>query len=174
MIIGANRTLLFFTAMLLAALAVGCRQPSAPGVTPSTENKVPAVEEATEKQIKVLKRQVELLEEALAARTHREAVETWAKGVKLRNGALQFAMFSPELKEQERLIYEKINWTTGVSSPWVEEFKITKEKQLADGQREYEVLFTMATSMGKERDQTAKVTVKRYDDFWYITAMEVD
>lgn len=44
-----------------------------------------------------LERRLELLERAVAAQTPDQAVETWAKGVKTRNGALQFAMFSPEL-----------------------------------------------------------------------------
>ena len=43
---------------------------------------------------------VELLEKALAAKTPDEAVQKWAEGVKTRNGVLQFAMFSPEVKER--------------------------------------------------------------------------
>jgi len=171
MIIRINKTLLFFAIMFLLAIVVGCRQTPDSGATSSIDNKTSTANEATTKQINLLKRQVELLEKALAANTSKEAAETWANGIKLRNGALQFAMFSPELKEQERSKYENINWSTGVSSPWVEEFKITNEKQLADGQWEYEILFTMASSMGKAGDQTAKVTVKRYNDFWYITAI---
>jgi len=45
-----------------------------------------------------LSRQITLLQKALAPTTPGEAVEKWAKGVKERNGALQYAVLSPELK----------------------------------------------------------------------------
>lgn len=47
-----------------------------------------------------LQRQIKLLQEAAAPATPREAVEQWAKGLRERNGALQYAVLSPELKEQ--------------------------------------------------------------------------
>jgi len=171
MIIRFTKTSLFFAIMLLLLLAAGCRQPFDSRANPSTDNEAPAANEATANQLVVLQRQVELLEKALAARAPKEAAETWAKGVKLRNGALQFAVFSPELKEHERSKYEKAGWTTGTSSPWVTESKITGEKQLANEQWEYEVTFEKATSIGKSKEEATKVTVKRHGDFWYITAI---
>ncbi|MGE5704193.1 MAG: copper amine oxidase N-terminal domain-containing protein [Clostridia bacterium] len=40
--------------------------------------------------------QIALLEQAVAAKTPKEAAETWVKGVQTRNGALQYAVLSPE------------------------------------------------------------------------------
>jgi len=45
-----------------------------------------------------------LLEEALSPATPRDAVEKWAKGVMARNGALQYAVLSPELREAKSVI----------------------------------------------------------------------
>jgi len=64
-----------------------------------------------------LQRQVKLLQEAVAPATPREAVEKWAKGLKDRNGALQYAVLSPELKDQNLYSYESCRWVTGTSSP---------------------------------------------------------
>lgn len=157
--------------IFLFVFTVGCQQSSDPGLTSTVDTKASADGEGTAKQLNLLTKQVELLEEALASHTPKDTVEIWAKGVKSRNGALQFAMFSPELKKQERFKYENINWSTGVSSPWIEDYRIAEEKQLEDGLWEYEVSFTMASSMGKEKDQITKVLVKRYKDIWYIPAL---
>ena len=46
-----------------------------------------------------LKTKVGLLEKALAPKSPLAAVEAWAEGVKTRNGAWQYAVLSPELRE---------------------------------------------------------------------------
>lgn len=75
-------------------------------------------------ELESLQRQVKLLHEAVAPATPREAVEKWAEGVKERNGALQYAVLSPELKEQNLSGYESWGWVTGASSPWIEHYII--------------------------------------------------
>ncbi|AGL02564.1 copper amine oxidase N-terminal domain-containing protein [Desulfoscipio gibsoniae] len=127
-----------------------------------------------------LQQQTTLLQEALVPTTPQAAVEKWAEGVKTRNGALQFAMLSPELKEQERANYESFNWVTGTSSPWVEDYTIVKENKTSDGAWEYEVKFETATSTGPAGASIARVIVKQYqadavlptlhpERNWYIT-----
>ncbi len=56
----------------------------------------PAVSE--QKDTELAQRRIELLEKVLVPQTATEAALTWAKGVKTRNGALQFAVLSPELR----------------------------------------------------------------------------
>lgn len=119
--------------------------------------------------VQSLKKQVELLESALSPNTPREAVLIWVKGVKTRNGALQFAVLSPELREKLRPQFEEMNWITGVSSPWVETYKISKENKLDDNTYLFDVEFKMATSTGDAGTDAGKVTVKKYGDYWFIS-----
>jgi len=129
-------------------------------------------------KLDLLQRQVDLLERSMAPKTPREAVERWAEGIKERNGALQYAVLSPELKEQKRSYYEDCGWVTGVSSPWVESYEIFKENELEKGLWEYEVIFKMMTSTGEAGTNAYKVAVKEYKvnadhpEGWYIVKLE--
>ncbi|MBC7075586.1 MAG: copper amine oxidase N-terminal domain-containing protein [Syntrophomonadaceae bacterium] len=114
-------------------------------------------------QLDKLQRQVALLEEAVAANTPREAVETWARGVKERNGALQYAILSPELKEQKRDAYESCGWVTGVSSPWIRDYHIVSESKTADDTWTYDVKYSWETSSGPSGDSLCTVIVKQYE-----------
>lgn len=119
-----------------------------------------------------LQSRVNLLQNALSPSTPKEAVEKWAKGVKERNGALQFAVLSPEFKEQRLSVYESFNWVTGTSSPWVERYEITKETQTGDTTWEYEVRYEYATSTGPAGSGKQKIVVKQYENAWYITQLD--
>lgn len=121
-----------------------------------------------------LLRQITLLQKALAPTTPGEAVEKWAKGVKERNGALQYAVLSPELKTQKLTDYERVGWVTMVSSPWVEKFKILKETKTNEGTWEYEVQFTWVTSTGPAGISVDKLTVKQDGQNWYISQIFYD
>ena len=74
--------------------------------------------------------QLTMLERYFAAETPLEAVETWAEGVKDRNGAVQFAVFSPALQQRARSSYERIHWVTGISSPYVSTYSISPKREL--------------------------------------------
>ncbi|MDD4588745.1 MAG: copper amine oxidase N-terminal domain-containing protein [Heliobacteriaceae bacterium] len=115
-----------------------------------------------------LQEQVKLLQAELAPKTPREAAEKWAKGVKERNGALQYAVLSPELKEQSFADYESYGWVTGMSSPWVECYEITKETKTGEDTWEYEIKFESATSTGPAGSSVDKVVVKQYNQNWYV------
>jgi len=45
-----------------------------------------------------VKQRIDLLEQAFICSTPEETINLWADGLKTRNGALQFAQFSPELR----------------------------------------------------------------------------
>lgn len=123
-------------------------------------------------QLDLLQRQVRLLEEAIAPKTPREAVETWAKGVKERNGALQYAVLSPELKEQKRDDYENCGWVTGVSSPWIGGYHIISESKTAEDTWTYDIKYSWETSSGRGEDSVCTVIVKQYEQNgnknWYV------
>jgi hypothetical protein len=112
-----------------------------------------------------LERRLELLEQAVAAKTPEQAVETWAEGVKMRNGALQYAMLSPELKAEKKVEYESQGWVTGVSSPWVEDYEILSSE--ADSFK-YVVTFSLMSSTGSAGQTVAHVTVKQIQGNWFI------
>ncbi|MGB9661278.1 MAG: copper amine oxidase N-terminal domain-containing protein [Moorellaceae bacterium] len=120
------------------------------------------------------KLRVELLEEALAPNTPREALDRWVEGVRARNGALQYAVLSPELKKQKYEEFESCGWITGTSSPWVENCEIIKETQAPDGSRMYEVKLNLMTSTGPAGSYLTKVNVKQYGQHWFIDRLEED
>src|SRR5690554_6112773 len=98
--------LIFMSVIALALLLF-----SLAAVAPATDS-VPVENEETD----VLKIQVYLLEKALKPQDPAAAAGAWAEGVKTRNGAWQYAVLSPELKEEYYEKFAEINWTTGTSS----------------------------------------------------------
>ena len=103
------------------------------------------------------------------------AVQVWVDGMRNRNGAMQYSVMSPNLKKEYLSQLEKYNqyWVTGVSSPWVESYKITKT-QIGDTQSVFQLTIFTATSAGPAEDLHAEVTVDRQDDFWLITKIAAD
>jgi len=116
----------------------------------------------------LLQQQIVLLRKAIAPTSPEEAVEQWAKGMKERNGALQYAVLSPELKKEQYSNYERCGWITGVSSPWIEEYKILSESKTGDGTWTYEIQFSLKTSTGPAGTFVTKVAVKQYEQNWYV------
>ena len=106
------------------------------------------------------------LERALAPEEPLEAVNSWAKGVKTRNGALQYAVMSPELREE---YYDELSqgWSTGVSSPWVEGFEIT-ERAVENGTYKFDVTFTYTDSTKNTFTETQFVTVQKFEENWFV------
>ena len=102
---------------------------------------------STQTQTELEQRRISLLEKALTPETAQDVALTWAKGVQTRNGALQFALLSPELQTKMKADYLAMNWVTGVSSPWVDSYKISRQVQ--QGQEwEFEIEYQMMTSTG--------------------------
>jgi hypothetical protein len=134
----------------------------------------PAISQLTQTQLQ--QRRISLLENALVPQTAREAAQTWAKGIKTRNGALQFAVLSPELRSKMEADYGKLNWVTGASSPWVESYKITRQVQQGGGW-EFEIQYQMMTSTGSAGTQTDRIRVNKlpiddtHPEGWYITQL---
>lgn len=115
-----------------------------------------------------MKRQVDLLVQALAPSSAQQAATTWAKGIAERNGALQYAVWSPELREQQGNALAELGWVTGTSSPWVQQYDVQNEVKLDESTYSYDVVFSYATSTGPAGQGSVYVTVKKYDDHWLI------
>ncbi|MGI6554550.1 MAG: hypothetical protein ACOX2P_04085 [Bacillota bacterium] len=93
-------------------------------------------------------------------------MNSWAKGVKTRNGALQYAVMSPELREE---YYDELSegWCTGVSSPWVDSYEII-ERAVEDNTYKYDITFTYTDSTKNTFIETQFVTVKKFKDNWFV------
>lgn len=116
---------------------------------------------------------VELFQKSIGefgALTSEDAALLWGKGVQERNGALQYAVMSDELKAayKEHLDKNYPAWVTGVSSPWVESFEVIESKDVSKGEREVVMQFALATSAGSEGKHLAKLAVIKEGDFWAI------
>ncbi len=127
-------------------------------------------------QTELEQRRILLLESALAPQTAEEAVLTWARGVKTRNGALQFALLSPEVRSKRQADYIAANWVTGASSPWVERYKIIRQEQEAGGW-EFEIEYELASSTGSAGTSVDRIRVEQlpitqtHPEGWYITQL---
>jgi len=114
---------------------------------------------------------IRLLEQALAPKDALSAVTTWAEAVKTRNGALEFAVMSPELREEKYSYFAELNWVTGTSSPWVESFRIN-EIYKSDELYRYEVILDYADSTGSVYTEKQFVTVEKFEDNWFVSSIE--
>ena len=125
-----------------------------------TDDRIRAVES--------LERQVQLLQMALEPRSPREAAERWAEGVKTRNGALQYAVLAPELREKMLEYYEGLGWVTGTSSPWVAGVEVVAERREVDGRWEYEIEYQWATSTGPAGKSREVLVVVQVGELWLV------
>ena len=105
-----------------------------------------------------------------------EAAQLWGKGVQERNGALQYAVMSDELKKIYKETLDKNNptWVTGVSSPWVEKYSILQSTKISEDAYRITVEFCLATSAGSEGKHPVLLTVIYNGRFWVINQVEGD
>lgn len=121
-----------------------------------------------------LRQQIALLQQGYSADTPQEAAQTWAKAVKQRNGAVQFALLSADSKKKTESHYKQIHWVTGVSSPYVDQFDITKEQKINDRTWKFDIEFQLKTSTGSAGSEFAALTVAQIDGNWFITKISGD
>lgn len=115
---------------------------------------------------------VDGLERALAANDPVSAAQAWAEGVKTRNGALQYAVMTPELKKEWYQQLAENNWVTGTSSPWADKYEIMEKSKIDQETIKYEVAFTYTDSTQKTYVTKDYVTVEKQDGKWYVSALE--
>jgi hypothetical protein len=153
--------------LLATTLALGITSASFASANPSSVNPVVGTEE--ELTIKSsLQEQLEMLERGIVPTTPEETISTWAKAVKDRNGALQYALFVENSKLGQKKSLEQFHWVTGVSSPWVESYKVISQKENPDKTLDVVVEFDLATSAGYAGKDPAKLTLIKKGDQWFI------
>ncbi|SOC22547.1 hypothetical protein SAMN05880501_11446 [Ureibacillus xyleni] len=120
-----------------------------------------------------LQERLDMLELSVLPTSSEEAIANFAKAVKLRNGALQYALLSENEKAKVTKKFEENHWVTGGSSPWVETYQVVSEKELKAGTKmEYVVEFHLFTSTGKAGTDQARLTVEKNGNNWFITNIE--
>ncbi|MBE9180293.1 hypothetical protein IQ268_17160 [Oculatella sp. LEGE 06141] len=118
-----------------------------------------------------------LLELALVPQTPEEAAQRWAEGIKMRNGALQFAILAPALRQSLEAQYANRYWVTGGSSPWVESYTINQTAASEDSVQ-FAIRYQLMSSTGSAGIATDTITVgqmqtdDRPQPGWYITALQ--
>lgn len=101
-----------------------------------TENGAPSDSDAA---------RIAMLEKALAPQRLDGVADLFAKANKQRNGAVQFMLFSDQLKKKFKDQWPY--WVSGVSSPWITSYKI---KKMAQGKNswKFEITYQWATADG--------------------------
>ncbi|MBY0120537.1 hypothetical protein [Bacillus sp. S/N-304-OC-R1] len=156
--------------MLVAALVLGISTAAFAGSFNSVEKSTVSSEKEVEKSS--IEEQLEMLEMGIVSTNPDLTVETWANAVKLRNGALQYALLTKDAKASVKELFEKYHWVTGVSSPWVESSKVISKKENNDKTIQYVVEFRLATSTGYGGKDYAALTLVKMGDQWFINTIK--
>jgi hypothetical protein len=100
-----------------------------------------------------------------------DCVETYGNAVKRRNGAIQYALLSNDLKEEKYPTFQDHIFVTCQSSPWVSSFDI---KDMGDNS--FQITFHLETSVPgyKVIDTTANIKIVEEGLSWRISFLETD
>lgn len=121
-----------------------------------------------------LEEKSKLLKDALdelAATSKEQAINIYSKGVKKRSGPMQYSVMSANLKnqfEKEMIDTENYAWVTGVSSPWVRDYKIMKLEKINRNEYKATVVFFLQTSSGPFKTEKRVLTINQKNNRWYI------
>jgi len=135
--------------------------------------------EAAKRENELLQQQIYMLQKAVEASTPEQAIETWARAVKTRNGALQYAMIDPDKRSLVLKAMQERNWVTGLSSPWLERYKISKGTKQKNGSVLFNVQFDYRTSDDVNKKIAWKdieafpVKVSKKEGSWYIENTDI-
>lgn len=109
-----------------------------------------------------------LIKELEMPTTKEEAVDNYAKAVKMRNGAIQYGLLSNELRQEKYQEFKELAFVTGTSSPWIDNYKVTKIKDNL-----YQIQFTLKTSMTNEEfTSLINIELEEYGIYWRIKSTE--
>jgi len=124
-----------------------------------------------------IKSEIERIENTLIPDSADEAVKLWGRGEQTRNGALQYAALSPQLRQEaDRSAYVRQSyWVTGCSSPQVGPITIESRNELSDTKIEYTITFPEIFSGQTHAIATEKMVVEKLlvngSEGWFITQM---
>jgi|GEM_PF-6094112 len=124
-----------------------------------------------------IKSEITIIESTLVPSSADEAIKLWGRGEQTRNGALQYAALSPELRlEADKSNYVRSShWVTGGSSPWVGPITIENQNKRNDTKIEYTLSFPEITSAPPNTIATEKLVVEKLhyngQEGWFITQL---
>lgn len=101
-----------------------------------------------------------------------DAVDIWAKGVKTRNGALQYAVLSKSLKAKMEDSLNNTSWITGASSPWIDSYKITEYKKINCITYKAIINFHLMTAKLDAGYVNAELTIEKSSKHWVISKIK--
>ena len=83
---------------------------------------------------------------------------------------------SSELKAEyiKQLEENSPNWVTGISSPWVDSFKIIGVEHIGDNTSIFTIQFKLMTSTGPAGEYQAMLTVQKQGNYWRIIRISYD
>lgn len=120
-----------------------------------------------------LSMQVNSLERALEAEFPEEAVQTWIRGVQKRSGAMQYAVLSPDLRQETKQEFEDHFWVTGDSSPHMGKVKQLHAKEVSPEKVQVSFdypLVVMNETIGTGSASIMVEKIKRESfDYWAIS-----
>lgn len=111
----------------------------------------------------------------LGVATPQEAAVLWADGVSERNGAMQYAAMIQPLRETyaAALSQTEPNWVTGVSSPWVDSYRMEWTNGAA-GHPAVCITFLYVTSSGPMQEWQAELSLEQEGEYWRIASLQMD
>ncbi|NJJ39065.1 DL-endopeptidase inhibitor IseA family protein [Paenibacillus apii] len=104
----------------------------------------------------------------------RQAAELYAFGLQRRSASIQYATFSEALKKTMYPLFKELNWVTGVSSPWITKWEMTKDTPIGNSKEQIELRLDMATSTGAEPSVLLTLSLEKENGSWVIAALASD
>ncbi|MBA4532658.1 hypothetical protein [Brevibacillus halotolerans] len=121
--------------------------------------------------------QVQRLERDLQPITAEGALQTWIRGIQDRNGAVQYAVFSPDLREKTKKNFDESYWVTGGSSPHMGKVENIVTRNVNDTTVQFTFDYPLIDKSGTIGVGKAVITVqkmkKEYKDGWFITNIKM-
>jgi len=104
----------------------------------------------------------------------KKAAELWASGLALRSAAMQYVVFTKELKDKysEHLDSFESNWVTGQSSPSVQRFIIYNVDDIDEYNARVDLIFEIGSYHGGFKFYPATLYIIKEDDFWRISKID--
>lgn len=108
--------------------------------------------------------------------TPEQASEVWAKGLEHRSAAMQYTVMTSKLKMEyaEQLDRLGSNWVTGMSSPSVQGYTLTKVNKVDDTHIEINLRIEVAATYSPSEFYNAKLWITREGEFWRIDRILTD
>jgi hypothetical protein len=152
--------------VLAAGLLMGTSMPAHTWANTIGETKTAVMEnraaETNEQQ------RLTMLELAVQPQSADSAIELFVKSYQIRNGALLYAIMTPEERTRRLQQFAEQNWVLGGSSPWIRSYRTERTYEKGNDVTEYHLQLLEYTSLGFMGIEKVIVTVKKQGEYWLI------